>query len=148
LEFDAAGSLTGFGGLSLQPTHHRLVLNGRHFYLWCALDGFLVAHALGRPVRIETQCPTTGAEIEVAASPERVEHVEPDDAVMSLVVPESGTACSVSDTRRGFCEYVNFYRSAQAALDSSERRRAAVLTMGAALVLARMLMLPLVSARL
>ena len=148
LEFDGAGSLTGFGGLTLRPTRHRLVLDERHFYLWCALDGFLVAHALGRPVRIETQCPTTGAGIEVAASRERVEHFEPGDAVMSVVVPESDAACSVSDTRRGFCEYVNFYRSKQVVVGSLTRPDADVLTMDDAFALAGLLTLPLRNARI
>lgn len=147
LEFDGGGSLIGFGGLTLQPTRHRLILDGRDFYLWCALDGFLIAHALGRSVRIETHCPTTGTRIAVAASRDGVEHVEPGDAVMSVVVPESAAACSVSDTRRGFCDFVNFYRSEQVALDSAKCPGAAVLTMEMAFRLARLLTLPLINAR-
>lgn len=147
LEFDGDGGLTGFGGLTLQPTQHRLVLDGHDFYLWCVLDGFVVAHALGRPVRIETHCPTTGTRIEVLASREGVEHVEPRNAVMSVIVPESGAACSVSDTRHGFCDFVNFYRSEQVALDSAKRPGAAVLTMDMAFALARRLTLPLLNAR-
>lgn len=149
LQFDGAGSLTGFGGLTVRPTRHRLVLDGRHLYLWCALDGLLVAHALGRPVRIETHCPTTRVRIEVAASQERVEHAEPGDAVMSVVVPESGAACSVSETRRGFCEYVNFFHSKHVVLlDSLTRPDAGVLTMDDAFALAGLLMLPLRNARI
>jgi len=146
LELDEAGSLTGFGGLTLRPTQHRLILDGKDFYLWCALDGFLVAHVLGQPVRIETLCPATGTPIEVAVSREGVEHLAPSDAVMSVMVPESNAACSVSETRRGFCDFVSFYRSEQVAFESMKRPGTTVVTMDQGFALARLLMLPLINA--
>jgi alkylmercury lyase len=147
LEFDSSGSLTGFGGLTLRPTKHRLLLDGRPFYVWCALDGFLVAHALGLPVAIETSCPGTTTPIRVAASVDAIERVEPSSAVMSVVLPDAATACSVSDTREGFCDFVNFYESETIARDTMKGRGGAVLTMDSAFSLAGELMTPVRRAR-
>jgi alkylmercury lyase len=143
LEFDPSGNLTGFGGLTLRPTTHALVLGGRRYYLWCALDGFLVAHALALPVCIETRCPATGTPIEVAASHHGVEHVQPSSAVMSVVVPASTGACCVADTRGGFCDFVNFYVSEQIAVDALKGGGATVLSMDQAFALGGLLTLPL-----
>ena len=148
LELGPAGELVGFGGLTLRPTKHRLVLNGAlTLYLWCALDGFLIAHALGQPVRIVTCCPTSGMPIVVAATATHVEEVAPKTSVMSIIAPESNAACNVTDTRRGFCDFVNFYQSEETALTSMRGRGGAVLTMDRAFSLAGLLTIPLANAR-
>lgn len=144
LELDASGNMIGFGGLSLKPTRHTLRLDDRSFYLWCALDGFLVAHVLGRPVSIETRCPMTETAIRVRASPSAVVEVEPASSVMSIIIPESTCACTVANTRQGFCDLVSFYRSADIARDAL-KGRGTVLSMDEAFALAGELMSPLTS---
>ena len=143
LEFDAAGSVIGFGGLTLLPTPHRLVLDDATLYLWCALDGFLIAHALRRSVRVETLCPASGAAIDVRADTGGVTGATPSSAVMSIVAPPLSCPCSVSTTRRGFCDFVSFYRSEQEAGDATKARGGAILSLDAAFSMSALLMGPL-----
>lgn len=146
LEFDDAGDLVGFGGLTLRPTAHRLLLGDTPLHLWCALDGLLIVHALCRRVKIETHCPSTGALIEVCAGPLGIEAVVPRSAMMSIVAPPSNCGCSVADTRRGFCDFVNFFGSETVAREAVAGRGGAVLSLEAAFTLAGLLMAPLRSA--
>ena len=111
------------------------------------LTGSSSRSALGVPVRIETRCPASGTPIEVAATQDGVERVEPSGAVMSAVVPTSIRVCCVADTRGGFCDFVNFYLSDQVAGDAMKGRGAAVLSMDWVFALAGQLMLPLKKAR-
>lgn len=143
LEFDEAGALVGFGGLTLRPTSHRLVLDETPLHLWCALDGLLIAHVLRRPVRIETRCPSSGTVIEVAAGPEGIVALAPRASVMSIVAPPASCACSVAATRRGFCDFVNFYESEVVARDAVKARGGAVMSIDAAFALAGLLIAPL-----
>jgi alkylmercury lyase len=140
IEVDDTGSLVGFGGLTLRPTRHRLLLADAARNLWCALDGFLVLHALGRSVRIETRCPASGTVIEVDAGIEGLRRVEPRSVVMSLVIPNLGPARSVSDIRKGFCEFVNFYDSKRTARAAVAEEMGAILPLEDAFELARALM--------
>jgi alkylmercury lyase len=147
MEFDPSGNVTGFAGLTVLPTSRRLLLDGRSLYLWCALDGLVVAHVLGRPVVIHALCPATQTPITVAATGTGVERVEPSDAAMSLVVPEASGACNVTDVRRSVCDHVHLYRSEQVAIDSTKAQGAAVLSLDRAFVLAGLLVGPLKTAR-
>ena len=38
MEYDEAGRVVGFGGLTLKPTGHRFQLGDRTLYTWCAFD--------------------------------------------------------------------------------------------------------------
>jgi hypothetical protein len=66
---------------------------------------------------------------------------------MSIVAPPASCACSVAETRRRFCDFVNFYESQAIAREATARMRGAILTMDAALTLAGLLMLPLTNIR-
>lgn len=41
-EVDIQGNVTGFLGLSLVPTSHKLILNNKTLYTWCAADTILL----------------------------------------------------------------------------------------------------------
>ncbi len=110
IEWDKSGNIVG-AGLTLRPTPHLFQLNGRTLYTWCALDALMFPGFLGQTVQVESPCAGTGTPIRVTVRPEGVERVEPLEAVVSLVAPEASP-----DVRRVFCDYVNFFRSPEAAV--------------------------------
>jgi alkylmercury lyase len=109
LEWDEAGNIVG-AGLTLRPTPHRFEIDGRTLFTWCALDALMFPGLIGQTVQVESPCAATGAPVRVTVTPEGVTQVEPPEAVVSLVAPEASP-----DVRRAFCDYVNFFRSAEAA---------------------------------
>ncbi len=110
IEWDEAGNIVG-AGLTLRPTPHRFKLKDRTLFTWCALDSLMFPGLVGQTVEVESPCASTGRPVRVTVTPEGVEQVEPPDAVVSMVAPEASP-----DVRRVFCDYVNFFHSAEAAV--------------------------------
>jgi len=50
------GEITGARGLSLAETSHRLILDGRQRYAFCAVDAVGIPVALGTAATIESRC--------------------------------------------------------------------------------------------
>ena len=135
VEFDEEGRIVGCG-IMLKPTPHRLVVDGRSLFTWCAFDTLLFSPMLGRPATVESRCAATGAPIRIVVTPTGVERVDPTSVVVSILVPEREAACC--DVRSSFCNHVHFFRSADAArawLD--EHRDGAVLSVREAFDLGR-----------
>ncbi len=109
VELDDEGNLAGMG-LTLRPTPHRFEVKGRALFTWCALDALTFPFLLGKPARIESPCPMTGTPVKVSIISDNVAQVEPPDAAVSIVVPET-----MSDIRGAFCDQVHFFASAAAA---------------------------------
>ncbi len=109
IEWDEAGNIVG-AGLTLRPTPHQFKLKDRTLFTWCALDSLMFPGLVGQTVQVESPCVSTGRPVRVTVMPEGVKQVEPPEAVVSLVAPEASP-----DVRRVFCDYVNFFQSAEAA---------------------------------
>jgi alkylmercury lyase len=117
IEWDDAGRVVGLG-LTLRPTPHRFVVEGRTLFTWCALDALLFPALLGVRAHITSPCPVTRTLVRVEVSPQGVHAVEPADALVSLVVPapaEHGAEHG-SDVRAVFCNHVHFLSSPEAAV--------------------------------
>jgi len=111
LEWDEAGNIVG-AGLTLRPTPHRFKLKDCTLFTWCALDSLMFPGLVGQTVEVESPCASTGRPVRVTVTPDGVKQVEPPEAVVSLVAPEASP-----DVRRVFCDYVNFFQSAETAAD-------------------------------
>ena len=70
VRFDSGGHVVGIGGLSIEPTRHRLDLDGTIRWTWCALDAIGIRGALGRPATYTTQVPDSGEELDVRFGPD------------------------------------------------------------------------------
>jgi alkylmercury lyase len=105
-ERDDQGRLVGLA-LTLRPTTHRLTVDGRTLFAWCATDTLMIPVILGRPALVESACPQTGQPIRVELTPERVERVDPAGAVMSAVRPPGRLA----DVRTDTCDHGHFFSS-------------------------------------
>jgi alkylmercury lyase len=67
VELDGEGRIVG-AGLSLQPTPHRLSVNGRLLYAWCALDALMYPALLDADVQVESLCAVSGAPVRARVS--------------------------------------------------------------------------------
>jgi alkylmercury lyase len=107
------GRLVGFGGLSQKPTRHRIAVGTRTLYAWCAFDCLFLPGLLGRPVDVESTCPTTRAPLRLTVSPDGVEDRSPGSIVMSFVMPDE--TARRERLRQVFCAHINFFADAVAA---------------------------------
>jgi alkylmercury lyase len=83
-EFDKDGNIVGVG-LTLVPTPHVYEVNGSKLYTWCALDALLFPIMLNHTAHIESLDPISGDKIQATVTPDGVEKVEPESAVVSWV---------------------------------------------------------------
>jgi alkylmercury lyase len=108
-EWDEQGRVVGLG-LTLRPTPHRLELDGRTLFAWCALDALLFPVLLGRPASIESPCRGTGDPVHIEVTPAEIEMVEPTSAVVSIVA-----ARDLANLRSVVCNNTHFFSSPEAA---------------------------------
>ncbi len=92
-ELDGDGNLVGLA-LTLNRTPHRFTVNGRILYTWCALDAVFMPGLLQETAVVESSCPTTGAPIRLRISPDGIEEVVPETAVLSIAVPGLSCRCA------------------------------------------------------
>lgn len=65
VERDRKGRVVGIAGLTLEPTRHRLVLDGQSLYTWCAIDAVGIPAALSLDAHVTTSCAHCGAQLTV-----------------------------------------------------------------------------------
>lgn len=111
-EYDPQGRIVGYG-LTLRPTPHQFMVDGRQLYTWCALDTLFFPAVIQRPARVESPCAATGAPVRLTVDPaEGVTAVDPATAVVSIVTPEQ-----VTSVRASFCNLGRFFATPEAARD-------------------------------
>lgn len=111
VEFDQAGNIVGLGA-TLVPTSHRLQMDGKLLYAWCAFDTVLFPPSLHVEVQVQSTCPVSGQLITFGATPEGIIlDLFPAGSVMSLIVPATRSDC----TRASFCQQSLFFQSEQTA---------------------------------
>lgn len=112
-EQDASNQIIGIMGLSLADHPHRLSVAGVAFSAWCAADTLFLPALLGQTVTIESPSPVTHRLIRLRVSPERVEEVDPQAAVVSIVLvdPTLEKMASVEAIWAAFCDHVHFFAS-------------------------------------
>lgn len=107
IDFDAAGAITAFGGLSLTPANHRFKTGNRELYTWCVFDALLLPKILNKSAKVSTCCPATGETIELEMTPGAIVSSQPSEPVMSIIAPDSAACCE--NLRGAFCNHVNFF---------------------------------------
>ncbi len=110
---DDRGDVIGFGGLTVaEMPPHRLKVNGRILYTWCAWDSLFIPGILSRPAAVESVCPVTKVRISLEVGPEGVRNVTPPTVVVSFLTPDRTFD---RDVIVNFCHFVHFFRNAEAA---------------------------------
>ncbi|MGI8616065.1 MAG: organomercurial lyase [Actinomycetota bacterium] len=108
--FDGQERVIGFWGLTitrLSPTH-RLEVDGRELFAWCAWDTLFLPGILDATARVESACATTGETISLLVSPEGVLETSHPETVVSFLTPERGFD---ADVIQSFCHFVHFFAS-------------------------------------
>ena len=114
------GRITGFWGLTCLPiSSHLIKIGGRTLHTWCAWDTLFIPAILGVTAEVETTCPVTGEVIRLTVSPEGVERLAPEGAVMSMLEPPEDI---MEDIVSKFCHHVFFFRDEKAGAEWTEAR--------------------------
>jgi alkylmercury lyase len=116
-DFDSSGRLTGMV-LTLRPTPHEFHLNGLDLFAWCALDTLFLPALIGQTAEVASTCPVTGEEIRLTVRPDGIESAEPENVVLSIVVPGHSAACNPGlkgGAQGAVCSSMHFFRDRQAA---------------------------------
>jgi alkylmercury lyase len=109
---DENGRVVGFGGLAAAPMHHRLEVDGRTLWTWCAWDGLFIPEILGKRARILSPDPETGELVQVVLMPNGIESAEPAKPVVSFLLPEADQFLSSATTVMAtFCHFVFLFAS-------------------------------------
>jgi len=90
---------------------HRLQVDGRELFAWCAWDTLFLPSILDATAHVESACPTTGETISLVVSPESVVEVSHPGAVVSFLLPERDFD---ADVIQSFCHFVHFIASREA----------------------------------
>jgi Alkylmercury lyase len=108
-ERDETGDIRGIMGLSLNRHPHRFRVHGNELATWCALDPLVIAPIMTDLVEIESNDPTNGETVHISVDPSGSLSCDPKDAVVSIVIPESGAPDSVERVWKMFCHQVFFF---------------------------------------
>jgi alkylmercury lyase len=109
---DTDGRVLGFGGLAAAPMYHRFEVEGRSLWTWCAWDSLFIPEILGRTARVTSQDPETRESIRLIVTPDQIESVVPNGAVVSFVQPEGEAfGTSAANIMANFCHFVFFFSS-------------------------------------
>jgi alkylmercury lyase len=116
-ERDADNTIRGIFGLPLNPTAHRVAVDGAQLWSWCAGDAFEPPLLLQQRAVIESAAPVSSNIVRLTVSPKRVEEVQPPSAVMSMIVtdPNAADVSSVQAIWGSFCHHVHFFPSREEA---------------------------------
>ncbi len=83
---DQRRDIVGFWELTARPvSKHVLRINGQSR---CAWDCLFIPALLGQTAEVSSVYPQTGEPIELIVSPNSVEQVRPDSAVLSMLLPD------------------------------------------------------------
>lgn len=109
IHFNDSGAVVGYWGLTLARTRHRLRVDGRDLYTWCAWDTLFIPMLLGDEADVESECPVSGERISMRVGRDGLESVSHGGAVVSFVTPQQGKI--EENVIRNFCHYVHFLAS-------------------------------------
>jgi alkylmercury lyase len=112
VQTDAEGRIVAFGGLSVVKAPNRLRVDGRTLYAWCAWDTLFLPELIGAPVEVDSRCPVTGRGVSLRVDREGPSRLSPSEAVLSFLLPG---AAYTNDVIAGFCRFVHFFASPEAA---------------------------------
>ncbi len=85
--YDGEERVIGFWGLTIAPMPHRLRVDGRNLYAWCAWDTLFLPALLAVTTEVESACRATGAPVRLTVTPHGVESAEPAGLSVSFLFP-------------------------------------------------------------
>ncbi len=110
--YDGDGSVIGFWGLSLREMPHRLEVDGRTLYTWCAWDSLFIPELLGKTARVTSADPVTKEKVSLVVGPDGIREISPAATVVSFLNPDRPFD---QDVIMSFCRFVHFFASPETA---------------------------------
>jgi alkylmercury lyase len=92
---------------------HRLRVDGRELYGWCAWDTLFLPELLGVAAEVGSACRASGAPVRLRVTPRDVQSAEPAGVLVSFLLPEAEAVNA--DVITSFSHYVHFFSSRDAA---------------------------------
>lgn len=111
VELDIQGNLVA-GVLSLIPTPHRISMDGKRLYAWCAYDAVYIPGVVAKSAQITSRDPETGDLIKISITPSGVARIRPESTVVSVVGPYEDTQGGARSPR---CSQMRFFGSRSSA---------------------------------
>jgi alkylmercury lyase len=111
--YDAERRVIGYWGLTIKPMTHRLRVDGRELFAWCAWDTLFLPAVLGRTAEVNAVCRASGRPVRLTVNPREVDSAEPEGLAVSFLVPDADAVRA--DLITSFCHYVHFFASADVA---------------------------------
>jgi len=98
--------------LAAARMHHRFEVDGRTLSTWCAWDSLFIPEILGKSARVTSPDPENGEVVRLLVSPDRIESVDPEGAVVSFLLPDAHDFdISAANVMAKFCHFVFFFTS-------------------------------------
>lgn len=110
--YDDNQRIIGFWGIAVIETDHHFEVNGKTVYTWCAWDTLFIPELLNATAHISSHCALSGDEIRLTLSLKGIESAQPDQMVVSFLLPDEDDLKENITT--SFCHYVFFFRSREA----------------------------------
>lgn len=106
---DDSGRVTGFWGLTLNETPHKLLLDDHTLYAWCAWDTLFLPSLIGQATRVISRCVSSGQQIQLSIDGKHITSLVPEGTVLSFVLPDEEAIRK--DVVSSFCHSVLFFAS-------------------------------------
>ncbi|HEX9842081.1 MAG TPA: organomercurial lyase [bacterium] len=105
--FREGEAVVGFWGLAVRPvSRHRMLVDGRTLYTWCAWDTLFIPPLLERSAQVDSTDPVSGAAVTLTVTPQGVQALSPAGAVLSMIEPRANM---IEDIRGRLCRYIHFF---------------------------------------
>ena len=121
---DASGHLVELFGFMLQPSWHRVDIEGRSMFACCALVAHTIPVLTEEPVRIVSVDPLSRGVVEIAVDRDGISSVKPREARATLPVSEG--PWPAENVARHFCSHTRHFPTrdrAEAFATKDPRRR-------------------------
>ena len=123
--YSKTGGISAYRGLDINKSRHRIILNDKTLYTWCAFDCLFLPGLLECEAEIFSTCPGTGDEIHFRLDCNKNTDLAPDTLFVSFVKPD--VRDYEDDLRQTFCCHVNFFASKEAGLAWVDKKTGCVL---------------------
>jgi alkylmercury lyase len=111
---DARGRVTGYWGMSILETPHRIAFGEYSAHACCAWDALFIPHVLGVAAQVQSRCALTGAPIALEVGAHGVESAA-EPPVVSLILPR--TCDTAAEVARKLTRFVHFFVTPEAACE-------------------------------
>lgn len=105
--YNDAGDIVGFWGLAVQKMAHKIIIDQRTVYGWCAWDALFIPQLLGEAATIESLSPTKEIiKLKLSAQGDVLEGSE--DIMVSFLEPDAGKM--MENVVANFCHYIFLFK--------------------------------------